>query len=68
MGYIGLLPLATKIGDEVAIFHGCDTPFVIRRSEPAQLYKLIGECYVHGMMQGELFENPRFSIENIAIR
>jgi hypothetical protein len=68
MGYICLLPLATKIGDEVAIFHGCDTPFVIRRSEPAQLYKLIGECYVHGMMQGELFENPRFSIENIAIR
>lgn len=68
MGYIGLLPLATKIGDEVAIFHGCDAPFVIRRSKPDRFYTLIGECYVHGMMEGELFDDPRFPVEAIAIR
>lgn len=68
MGYIGLLPLATKIGDQVAIFHGCDAPFVIRRSKPDRFYTLIGECYVHGMMEGELFEDPRFPVEVIAIR
>jgi hypothetical protein len=68
MGYIGLLPLATKIGDEVAILHGCDSPFVIRRSKPDTFYKLIGECYVHGMMEGELFEDIRFPVEVIRIR
>ena len=68
-GYIGLLPLNAKLRDEIAVFHGCDTPFVIRLSATHQdrAYTVIGECYIHGMMKGELFENPRFPVETITL-
>jgi len=69
-GYIGLLPLTTKFGDDIAIFHGCDTPFIIRYSKAhgGNSYTLIGECYIHGMMEGELFEDARFPVEKIELR
>ena len=69
-GYIGLFPLDTQVKDEVAIFHGCDTPFVIRRSASHQdgSHTVIGECYVHGMMQGELFERPGVTRKMVTLR
>jgi hypothetical protein len=69
-GYIGLLPLNAKMSDEIVVFHGCDTPFVIRHSatHDNRTYSIIGECYIHGMMQGELFESPRFPVETITLR
>jgi hypothetical protein len=69
-GYIGLFPLNTQLGDEIAVIHGCDTPFVVRRSTTDRdgSYTVIGECYIHGMMQGELFESPRFTVETIKLR
>ena len=68
-GYIGLFPLNAKLRDEIAVFHGCDTPFVIRRSATHQnrTYTIIGECYIHGMMEGEFFESPRFPVETITL-
>ncbi|KAM4068021.1 heterokaryon incompatibility protein [Hirsutella rhossiliensis] len=50
---MGLLPLLTKVGDIVAVFHGCDVPFVVRPTERQGYYRLVGECYVHGVMNGD---------------
>jgi hypothetical protein len=59
-GYIGLVPEGTKLGDVVAIFPGASTPHILRPgrhphwlARPA--YELVGECYLHGAMDGELF-------------
>lgn len=52
--YLGLFPRGTKIGDRVCVFtEGC-VPFVIRRHEIRDEYQLVGECYVHGIMDGEV--------------
>ncbi|TWU76241.1 hypothetical protein ED733_004756 [Metarhizium rileyi] len=51
---IGLMPLTTQTGDIVVIIHGCDVPFVIRPSKREGHYCLVGECYVHGVMNGEM--------------
>ncbi|KZM20137.1 hypothetical protein ST47_g8701 [Ascochyta rabiei] len=53
-GTCGIAPGLVKAGDKVHIVAGSRTPFVMRMSFPEQdLSKLIGECYVYGMMNGE---------------
>jgi hypothetical protein len=49
-GTIGLGPVALQPGDIVTILFGGFTPFVLRRVD--DYYVLIGECYVHGQMDG----------------
>ncbi|KAF2264373.1 hypothetical protein CC78DRAFT_601618 [Lojkania enalia] len=57
-GYMCLTPPESKIGDVVAIFYGSPTPFLLRKDEECSMkvetrdcvYKLVGECYVHGFM------------------
>jgi hypothetical protein len=53
-GYVGFVPHDTKPGDEICVFYGGAVPFVLRRALGSKsLYKLIGECYIHGIMYGE---------------
>ncbi|RGP78787.1 hypothetical protein FLONG3_2985 [Fusarium longipes] len=52
-GYLGMGLESCEIGDEVWIVEGCPTPLVLRANEQEQGFVLIGESYVHGVMQGE---------------
>ena len=56
-GYIGLVPQLTEVGDIICALFGCDTPLVLRPINDH--YILIGECYVHGLMDGELVDGLR---------
>lgn len=59
-GYVGLCPIESKPGDVMYILHGGYVPFIVRWSEECHAYKLIGEAYVHGIMDGKFLENdPR---------
>jgi hypothetical protein len=51
-GYIGLVPPKTEVGDKVCILFGGRTPFVLRDAGGGK-HVLVGECYIHGMMDGE---------------
>ena len=56
-GYAGLVPRASRVGDEIVVLHGGLVPFVVRRQawrDPVD-YSLIGECYVHGIIKGKGF-------------
>jgi hypothetical protein len=51
-------------------FVGAVTSFIIRRIEGGA-YKFIRNCYVHGIMQGELMEDlekGRYELKQVAIR
>lgn len=52
-GYIGIGPLAMCEGDLVWIVPGADIPFIFRRARNGN-FLVIGEAYVHGIMDGEL--------------
>ena len=68
--YIGLAPGLTKTNDLVAIFQGARAPFILRRPahrEPQALHMLIGDVYVHGMMQGKGIETLDLQFEDILI-
>ncbi|GJC78263.1 hypothetical protein ColLi_01101 [Colletotrichum liriopes] len=45
----------TRPGDIVVILYGCDYPFVLRYNEQ-RMAKIIGDCYIHGLMNGEGLE------------
>ena len=52
-GYLGLYPRGANIGDQVCVFIGACVPFVIRKLGGGNEYQLVGECYVHDIMDGE---------------
>ena len=51
-GYFGIAPYDTEKEDVLVIFEGFAMPFVLRQK--GEEYVLIGDAYVHGMMDGEL--------------
>ena len=53
-GHIGVGDVTLKPGDLVCVFLGGATPFIVRPVD--QKYKFVGECYLHGIMQGEALE------------
>jgi hypothetical protein len=55
-GFIGLAPKAARTGDVVCVLLGCSSPLVLRPIESK--YQVVGECYVEGMMRGELLLGP----------
>jgi hypothetical protein len=57
MGYFALVPSATKIGDQVGLFKGGKVPLIFRQ-EGSQ-WSLVGESYVHGIMDGEAFDEVK---------
>lgn len=51
----GLCPPDTKVGDIICILHGCSVPVVLREKQSGYM-SLVGEAYVHGVMDGEALE------------
>ncbi|KAJ8129898.1 hypothetical protein O1611_g3732 [Lasiodiplodia mahajangana] len=54
-GHIGIVPNQARVGDIVAILLGCTMPLVLRRNQ-GSVYSVIGECYIHGAMDGEVLQ------------
>lgn len=57
-GSLGLGPNTTRAGDCVTILEGGKVPIVLTEVSPAR-WLLVGESYVHGIMQGEAFDNAQ---------
>ena len=60
-GRIGLGPQTLQSGDVVAVLYGSLAPFVLRPLGSANNseYALIGQCYLHGIMDGEAVRQHR---------
>jgi hypothetical protein len=51
-GYLGYVSRGSQIGEKVCILFGSAVPFVLREDKDG-FFMLVGECYVHGIMDGE---------------
>lgn len=58
-GRWGLGPAQLQAEDDLVIVMGCDVPLIIRRTETTGKFKLVGHCYVYGIMWGEMLEQGR---------
>jgi len=58
-GYMGLGQEGFRMGDIVCIFSGGDVPFLLRQAMLPHdgRFQFLGECYVHGVMDGEAMNN-----------
>ncbi|OCK93362.1 uncharacterized protein K441DRAFT_723434 [Cenococcum geophilum 1.58] len=67
---LGLVPDSTEDKDLIFIIHGCSVPVVLRKkvTRGIQHYEFIGECYLHGMMDGQATNLDRTIIEGIELR
>ncbi|KAK4541394.1 hypothetical protein LTR36_007995 [Oleoguttula mirabilis] len=52
-GYLGTGPEGMYVGDVVCVLYRGNVPFILRETGSRGHYILIGEAYVHGIMQGE---------------
>jgi hypothetical protein len=58
-GYVAVVSPKTEVGDLVCVFYGLNTPFLVRpqvdinNEGGTRLVRLVGEAYVHGMMDGQ---------------
>lgn len=52
-GYVGLVPATATMWDVIVVVPGANMPFVLRKHLWQDTYTLIGEAYVHGIMDGE---------------
>jgi hypothetical protein len=53
-GYFVFVPASTQLGDSVAVCRGSKLPLITRQRGNG--WELIGAAYVHGIMQGEGFQ------------
>ena len=67
--YMGLVPYNAHIGDQICVLPGISAPLVLRRekSMPDVTYRLIGDCYIHGLMDGEAIDMVDVATSKIII-
>jgi hypothetical protein len=68
--YLGLGPASMVEGDEVWVLPGAGAAFVLRgvgRVEEERRFALVGEAYVHGIMNGEAVEGSDIEVHDIEL-
>lgn len=65
-GYVGAVPISTKSGDSVFVLPGAPVPFILRARSDGK-FTLVGEAYVHGIMQGEAFDSQPLTAGEVVL-
>jgi len=58
-GYLCLVPAAAEAGDRLILAKGGRVPLVLRRDGESEYWRLVGEAYVHGIMDGEAWDGGK---------
>ncbi|KIW16866.1 hypothetical protein PV08_04056 [Exophiala spinifera] len=67
-GKLGIGPAGTKRGDYLYLLAGATHPCLLRQVKyRLDLYQLVGECYVHGIMNGEATKMAMTSTAPVSI-
>lgn len=70
-GYLCLVPWYAQQNDFVAILPGCSFPVVLRQEDmqhsknARKIFKVISPCYVHGVMDGEVWADVDAGRKNL---
>ena len=64
-GYYVTGPVEMGEGDIVTVLYGGRTPYVLRRIEEG--WRILGDCHVHGIMNGEALESGEYAEETFSI-
>ncbi|KAE9366452.1 HET-domain-containing protein [Stipitochalara longipes BDJ] len=71
-GITGLVPANTQTGDVIMVLYGASVPVVLRKVPNfSSSYWLVGECYMHGIMDGlkaSDWKMPSFAPQIVELR
>jgi hypothetical protein len=70
-GYMGIGAHLMEAGDRVCVLFGGSTPYIVRPTSVPDEYLFLGECYVHGLMDGEaikLWEEGKVQSQRFQLR
>ena len=70
-GYMGIGAYLMEPGDKVCVLFGGATPYIVRPTSVPGEYLFLGECYVHGLMDGEaikLWEEGKVKSQRFQLR
>lgn len=65
--YLGWVPRGALPGDIVCIFAGAEVPHILRHDGDGY-YQILGDCYIHGIMEGEAMERHDLVKQTFQIR
>lgn len=65
-GFMGMVSRVAEIGDEIWVLRGARVPFALRKLD-SRNYRLVGEVYLHGFMNGEVFMRGGMKVEDTVI-
>ncbi|CCM06200.1 uncharacterized protein FIBRA_08443 [Fibroporia radiculosa] len=67
--HVGIFPRMADIGDWTCVLVGGEMPFVLRQMEDGH-FRMIGECFLHGIMDGEVRAKVRRKevLQDIVVR
>jgi hypothetical protein len=57
-GRLVLTPPLAKVNDLCCVLPGAPAPFLLRKAQNDR-YRLVGACYIYGVMRGELMEEVK---------
>lgn len=66
-GHVCLVPHLTQNGDQIVVVPGIHRPIILRAGESGQ-WDLVGSCYVHGIMSGEILARGEQVLDVFEIR
>jgi len=58
-GYVGWVDDGARSGDIICVLDGATVPYVLRTQDDGS-YKLVGECYLYGVMEGQVLRIQGF--------
>jgi hypothetical protein len=61
-------PAATQAGDNICIIAGAKVPFILRRNDGGEGYRLVGECFVDGLMGEEVSRLEGLKFDDMEVR
>jgi hypothetical protein len=64
-GYMGMGKV--EEGDEIWVLLGGDVPFVLRPVPGSSEYTLVGDCYLHGIMDGEAVADLEGKLRSVVL-
>lgn len=65
-GFIGLGPAAAQVDDKICLLLGGQVFYALRTRKDGH-YEFIGECYLHGMMDGQACEDEAFLVRDMVL-
>ena len=64
---LGICPYSSAVGDSVWFLAGAKVPFVLRPVADTKYHELLGECYLHGFMHGEINQFGKLDFQEVSI-